>query len=470
MKKEQFKSILLSVLVVLNVFLASQILIDKKLWPSGYNFFSHTENSGIFSIVSKLFKNSESNMISRARMTMPERIIINTGDQTTRISLNSSHGLYNQLNENTYSALADMFSKVKNAVQVEPGEWYAALTGKSVYLSYEADFDAKLYLRFMGTAESEVLSAVQEISDVVLLPLSQKVMIVYMRNRSDDTYYKISSSDCENEIEAVIDLVRQNAEQSGGDTSPVINYSFDLFFDKAFGNQRVILDPMIPIYSTPQSYRPITSENPIIKTDGTVNQYLLDKLLHAFGINSSTVRRYTEASGTLVFVENNATLKISPDGFLDYSAREGTNGMKISDSGAYSEVCAVADFMDGLNAAITAQKELSVSSVDSDGKGTVSVAFDYTVQGLPVNMTKQGQAVYAQASGGCLQKYTQLLRSYSVKNEVMQTPEYITALDLAIAGHMDEDKTVVIKRMSVGYTDDGSIGDKYAEWHIDVKD
>ena len=164
------------------------------------------------------------------------------------------------------------------------------------------------------------------------------------------------------------------------------------------------------------------------------------------------------------------TLKISPDGFLDYSAREGTNGMKISDSGAYSEVCAVADFMDGLNAAITAQKELSVSSVDSDGKGTVSVAFDYTVQGLPVNMTKQGQAVYAQASGGCLQKYTQLLRSYSVKNEVMQTPEYITALDLAIAGHMDEDKTVVIKRMSVGYTDDGSIGDKYAEWHIDVKD
>lgn len=473
MKKEQVKSIILGILVLLNVFLSSQILIEKKLWPDGYNFFSHTENSTILRFFSKLFDKHDTTSISKVRITVPERIIINTGYQTTRLSLNSSHTLYSKINNDTYDILSATFAQIKTADIISSEEWYAALTGKSVYLSYTTDFDTKLYLRFMGVKDSELETAVSKISNIVIQPLSNNMVAIYLQDDLNNTYYKMISSNCPNMLEETIDSIQdslqEKAETSDNDTSMVINYSFDLFFDKAFGTQRVILDPMIVIYSTPQSYHPVFSENPVMKSDNTFNQWMLDKILRAFKINSSTAHRYTEANGTLVFVENNSTLKLSPDGVLDYTAKEGASDLKVSSTDIYSEICGIADFMDNLNDITTTQKEFNISSISDGAKDSVvDVSFDYVVNGLPVLMQNGEHAVYAQAANGYIQKYTQVLRSYHLRNETLQTPEYITALDIVIAEHANQEENVVIKEMYTGYFDDGSVGEKYADWHIEV--
>ena len=44
MKKERLKSILLIMLIITNLVLAEKILVNEKLWLSGYNFFVSTRN------------------------------------------------------------------------------------------------------------------------------------------------------------------------------------------------------------------------------------------------------------------------------------------------------------------------------------------------------------------------------------------------------------------------------------------
>ena len=44
MTKGRVKNILLVFLMVMNFVLGSRILIEKKLWPVGYNFFSNIGN------------------------------------------------------------------------------------------------------------------------------------------------------------------------------------------------------------------------------------------------------------------------------------------------------------------------------------------------------------------------------------------------------------------------------------------
>ena len=89
MRKEQFKSILLVFLIMMNFVLGSKILIEKKLWPDGYNFFSNAGNTQIGRLYTSIINYFSSPDQPETQVFLPDKIIINTGDQTTRTSLNS---------------------------------------------------------------------------------------------------------------------------------------------------------------------------------------------------------------------------------------------------------------------------------------------------------------------------------------------------------------------------------------------
>ena len=67
MNKERVKNLVLVFLIAMNFILGSRILFERKLWPSGYNFFSNANNFEITSILqgiknhftdSKIYKSS----------------------------------------------------------------------------------------------------------------------------------------------------------------------------------------------------------------------------------------------------------------------------------------------------------------------------------------------------------------------------------------------------------------------------
>ena len=57
---------------------------------------------------------------------------------------------------------------------------------------------------------------------------------------------------------------------------------------------------------------------------------IIEKIAQIFNVNANTVNRYTEADETVVYVENNATLKIHTDGIVEYKARD--EGIQLTDS------------------------------------------------------------------------------------------------------------------------------------------
>ena len=119
MKKEQFKNIVLTLLVVMNIVLGSNILFDKKLWPSGYNFFNFSNLPLI-----GCFRNQDNNLLNVEKaqhLTMPDKIIFNTGDQSTRFSLRSNDSEYEKTIEECNKILsAGLKAKNENIIEILP--------------------------------------------------------------------------------------------------------------------------------------------------------------------------------------------------------------------------------------------------------------------------------------------------------------------------------------------------------------
>lgn len=293
-----------------------------------------------------------------------------------------------------------------------------------------------------------------------------------MKNGRDNSYFKINTAISAESLNELIELFQQRFGSADTSSANIINYSFDLFFDK--GNQKVILSPMIPIFSNPQTYNVIKSENPVIKDDGTPNTFVINRLLNLFDINSEAMRRYTEADGTIVFVENDAILKLSADGVIDFTANSPDTGIKLTDdalSSEYDMICTAADFMDTVNNQISANRNLYIASdlTDEYIQPTVSqLYFDYVINGFPVSMRNinSGHAVCMTVSNGRIQKYTQVLRSYSDTGETSQTTSLIQSLDDMLKNYENTTEQITADKIYTAYIDDGSIGSKNADWNI----
>ena len=124
MNKERIKSGVLIILILSNMVLAGKVLINKKLWPSGYNFFSN------FTHVSKKDDTS-----TAAHLAAPIKIIVNTGYQSSRFDYNRSDGYFSEICDAAGLSFSQAFSQGTAKTTISADEWYAALTAKSIYFS-----------------------------------------------------------------------------------------------------------------------------------------------------------------------------------------------------------------------------------------------------------------------------------------------------------------------------------------------
>ena len=441
MMKERVKSIILVILVIFTLVLAERILVDKKLWPDGYNFFN----------IGK--KQADSGISVSDNLILPERIIINTGDQTSRFEYLRTSGNFKKIQSTANEVLKTAFSApAKSISRVPATSWYSALTGRSVYLSYPGSFSAQNFAGLMGISRTEAT-----FGDFCHIVISEGGSVYIDDN---ENYYKIETSS--DAMASIIDSVAKKNQNS----ESVINYSFDLNFDKEFGSQKTILSPMIPIYSEAVEADIITSENPLL-TDGEIDQKTVDALLTAFSVNPNSIWRYTEADGTVVFVENTGVLKISPKGVLSWTATE--SGISLSgqfSATPYETASAVANFIDTVNGVTGQDAQMSFTSALT-GNNTEHFTFDYTINGLPVKFNSKS-AVFVTVKNGYITEYSQVLRRYTSLDNKASSPLYFEALDQVISKHQDMDH-ITIEKMFPAYIDDLSIGEKQPDWYIEIK-
>ena len=466
MNKERFKSILLGFLIILNFVLGSRILIEKKLWPTGYNFFSNIGNLRI----SKLYENIVSYFTDgnqyEIQVLNPEKILLNTGDQTTRISLSPNDNSFEEIMSETNEILKTAFSMPSEMfTEIDKEDLYSALSVESVYLSYARKYSINLFEEFLGAdTDGQTKLSENEFADIVIsYSANGSKCNVYMADFDTDNYYGIGINYNSDKLR---DLCDESVKKNGSEGENVINYSFDLKFDQPFGSQKTTLNPLIQVYSTTSEMPVIKAVNPIMKDEENVNETIIDNILNIFNINASTMRRYAEAGGTLVFVENNATLKIDKNGYLEYTAMD--DGMELSNASGseYSDIINLNSITSKINKALGNNEAMCLTQ--SDDKTIIN--YDYMVTGtrVVINTDNISSGVSAKVENGHLLSYKQLMRHYSIKSETLSPSEFFEALDNAIARYSEFMNEININKMFIGYNDNGIVGDKYANWIVEV--
>lgn len=467
--KERIKSVALVVLIIMNFILGSNVLSTKKLWSDdGYNFFSDTVNNSAGKWIRSIKKHFSGNRLhSETHLELPEIIIINTGYQTSRLALNRSDEEFTQFSQLLGGFLTAAFSGGKfNAVQAE--DFYSALTAKSVYMRYPVDYDSSLFAYLLGVTADDSVRAFAQLRDIVVSADGS----VYVKDTAGGGFYRCATELATYELNAAIDA--HSTEDS--ENASVINYAFDLGFDKSFGNQKTVLSPFIPIYSNELQVATIHSQNPFSATDSILNEPFINNLLRLFNMRQNVLRRHTEVDGTVVFVENNSILKISPNGIIDYSAKE--NGVLLSKNAytaQFDAVSAIAGFVDNVNDAVGASAMMQLSSRLTGAElssAAFTVTLDYLANGLPVRITDAAakNAVTVSISNGRITGYHHIMRSYTVTSALSTVPAYITALDEAIARYQNQLNEIEISSMEIVYRDSCTDGEKVPVWDVAVKE
>ena len=137
------------------------------------------------------------------------------------------------------------------------------------------------------------------------------------------------------------------------------------------------------------------------------------ELFALLNINSYVVNPYTEADGTKVYVEGRKTLRIASDGTVSYK----------NSVSSYDSADSLADALDAAERFAYAtvgdccgDASLCLSGVRSDGKGSVSVQFQYSLGGVPVELPGGECAAEISISGGEITLARLYPRSYALSD------------------------------------------------------
>lgn len=455
MSRERLKSFVLAVLVMINFILGAKILNDKKLWPYGYNFFSFVENSDLY----KAIKNKNKS-ITKTHITMPRQIFVNTGDQTSRISIRSDNENFGRV----FAAAADLLVSALKEHNVRPAkqeEWVSALSGKSVCLSYAVEYDTKLFGEFFAVDSSAVSTSVPSFSRIIISTDKS----VFFEEFKTGKFYTVTAKASSDELTEIIKSLKNSSESKS-----VINYSVDLKFNETLGSQTITLSGAAPVYSAPLAFERIYAENPLLNIDGTFDDEKINDIISLFRINSNTVRRYSEADGTLVCVENNCILKIHPSGILSYQSTNGSGLSLTADNSYVDAVTALADFTDKLTAAAEAEQDLYISKPLSEKNA--SVTFDYRSCGIPVSISvgKSKNAVSAEIKNGSVISYSQVFRRYTKTGVTEEMTPFISVLDDTAEKYSQESHSMEISEIYPAFNDDGGQNYITADWIAKIKD
>lgn len=462
--KETIKSILLVVLVITNFILGSQVLSTQKLWSDdGYNFFVNMKKNPISTFFINIFSGNSKNE-PLTNLEAPERIIVNTGYQTSRRALTSTDENFSEILLYANELLTIAFSEEQQFIKVPKDEFFSALSTRSVYLRYPTDYDAALFSYLLGAGTPDSSLGFTQIKNVVISADGY----IYIEDSSNGDIYRFFTGIT---AQPIIDIIEEINEDTTN--SSVINYAFDLGFDKAFSTQKTVLSPTIPIYSDSFEVETVIANNILLSKTNSPAEHIISEILPLFNMNPNSFRRYTEVDGTIVYVENNAVLKVTTDGYIHYLPKD--DGILIStltSPNVNDSVAAVAGFVDkvnsaaGLDSAMQLSSKLTASELSSD---TLTVTLDYLANGRPVKLNS-GSAVSVSIRNGRITGYIHKLTEFERTGKYVYVDNYIDALDAAIMQFENQINGIEINKMDVCYLASGNEEELFPDWYVEVKE
>lgn len=385
-------------------------------------------------------------------LMLPKKIVLNLADKRAVLYSNDEayHGVLRAADE-LIEALITGKADIKSKETVSLDDYCSVLKGKSVYLDYGTAMDFRLFsVNICGTEKNVLGSDLTTIRECIV-SLEDNVLnnaAIYMKDYKSGNVMRYSIDKSKSGLDEVL-----NSYFKANTPETTLSYSYELNFHKQESGDgaltKLVFDPMILFNLIPSEGAVLESEGDAAHNPEETDSAHINGILRAFQINPMTMNKYTDLTNANIFVENDATLRISPEGYFVYQAVEGGQGLPLVDTKGkgsmdiYATVSAAVGFVSALSEEVP---DVDISDLrfcsdltENGVQGSYTIEFDLYVGGLPVLQLNPSDgerchAITMVIENGCLKQYRQFVRKY----RVLQKTEQITPIISAVDGLMDE--------------------------------
>lgn len=449
-KKETLKTYTLVLLIISSVFLTGKIWLDEKLWPEGYNFFA---------IITDKFAPKQEPVVSsltKETIAFPKTLTV-TNIEKRSVYAADSEEFATMLPEIKMALRTAMESTVGSSITEQ--DWAVALRTRSIHVVYPVAYDSGLFLNILGSYQDKPDSAPVREFIITANDVASNTVNVYIRNQATAEITKVPVNMNKQTFDTMVDSY---ATHSIGN----IAYSSELNFDKAAtgGQQKVIIDSGVLIQLNKQINNMVEEINPIY-SDGEFNPEVVEPLLSQFGCNADSTRKYTEKDNSVLYVENYASVKLHPNGLIEYKSIDNTKGIPLGGTDFYGNLLSCVDFVNHMWGEVYPSIPLNInisSDVIDAGSNSFVLTMDYFADGAQVNIglpqstsyQPMNHAVEITVAGGRITSYRQMMIYYESAEQSTDGETTIEALDKLLAENDMQDQ--IIRDLYPVYISDGS--------------
>ena len=462
MKKERIKNIVLTALVLCSLLLTGKIWLNETLWPDGYHFFAQLREN-----FSSLFAPAQSD--SAPNLLFPSQMIAYTVKNSDHASyvVTTSNEYYDTVNDFCEETIKNaLLQPAKSIVTVDETTWKNALFTNGMYIDYGSSIPSNVFCTFFGVGtQAEFSNITNNVRYVIITAEGSLVsdIAVYLRN-TDGVCYKITTNEPKTALSTVLSHLNEYV-------TPNNRFSFFIGADTATSDMgEVLFNPYLLLTETETELPQIEAENPILQQDNGMSIAKLERLLQLCSMNPKTARRYTDADESMIFLQNQSTLKISPTGYVEYSAAAGRSGFALPEMQNSADIAlgSIRFVYDVFEIFSEARAQLYMRDYTTDNTQS-TISFDYNVNGMKVITDSAGApAAIVHIQNGYVQKFSLHLRTYRLAESVTVIPSTYTAVDRMFTTIDTKEKNAIIENMFIGYYDNGRNGIKQPTWFMQL--
>lgn len=472
MKKERIKSTALIILIISSLFLTCQIWFNDKLWPDGYSFFRDMHISdkiaGFFGVSGgKPSEQIQASIVSPSHLAA---YTVKNFDHAIAVT-DDTFDTYSEVNDFVASTVTSAFSTAaKSITRVDEAAWQKALFTRGFYVDYGISYKSSTFAGLLGISSSPLTEQIPRVRRFIITAEDGLVsdVSVFVAGEADNSFYKISTGVSKSSFTNVISLLSEQA-------SAKKRFSFFINADIATGTaDEAVFAPYLILNEEASRYNNITAVNPLMRDNG-ISMHTADKILRAFSINPNNVGKSTDANDNIIFVESRATLKITTDGSIIYTAAA-SKSSPLGNASATDTVSTINEAVKLLELVSSPALEGDTTKLYMSGleeeNGNIKITFDYTYGGIPIIFSGNYEgrhAVSMEFENGVLKSYHQLLRRYEPSEDTTLIPSTYDAVNDIFSALSTDERENRIENIFPAYSDDGLDGEKEPSWFLKLE-
>lgn len=402
MKKEQLKTIILTLLIFSSVILSIQIWFSNPVWSERYSL------SALLNTFKKPKSDLNINDTGAFNSVFSPRSYVFTYNDgrlffsTTETEAKAVRSAFNNAIKSAFSA--------QNTAVISESDWQSVLKSSSISADYSVPVSTSALADFLGTggADGITLSSF----DQAAITFDQIVTNAYIcfRSSKENTQVRIPLSDSRE--------VKQIYEQFSGRTKESYAYAFEMNLDKPVNStavqQKVVFGSYVLIPLETITMNTIHGESIAVADDAAA-----ESIIELFGYNPKTARKFSESNGTVLYIDNKATIKLnSQSGRIEYTATDG-GGVLLSDSGKLSAVATgCGKLIDSIFNLFSIDPNVTLfinSPLDNDNANEYTITFDYLFNGNNIQGENHGCKIVI--SNGKIKSFTANIKNYTLISE-----------------------------------------------------